>query len=338
MSELRRDPWVDRWVIMAPERADRPQPKSITAEWPDASADDPFAEGREAETPGELLALRTSGTLPDQPGWRVRVVPNKYPAVRAEQSGTPATEGQYQSMPGIGAHEVIIECPQFETCLSRLSLSHVQEVVWTYRERLRFHRQQAKLAHILIFKNKGRAAGATLAHTHSQLMGTPWVPSLVQQEVATSIQYWHQHQRQLWTDLLQQELAVGQRVVTVGEHFVVLCPYASRFPFETRIIPRTTESCFTRASETEIQELAELLRSTLAVMTRLHPTLAYNLILHTIPLSEQETAGFRWHLEILPRIGQTAGFEWGGGCYINTVAPETAATCLQDAWESADTA
>jgi len=332
MSELRRDPLVDRWVIMAPERADRPQPLTTATELTVEDTDDPFAEGREWETPGELFALRDAGTRPDQPGWRVRVVPNKYPAVRPSAAGTASADPLYESLPGVGQHEVLIECPHFETCLSRLSVAQVREVIWTYRERLRHHRQQPQCAHVLIFKNKGRAAGATLPHTHSQLIGTPWVTSLVQQELTSSVAHWRAHGRQLWSDMLDQELFTGQRIVQLTERFVVLCPYASRLPFETRIVPRDHLACFSDVDDSTLHEAADLLRMCLISMTRLHATLPYNLILHTVPFRTAEPSAFRWHLEILPRIGQTAGFEWGGGCYINTVAPETAAARLKAAW------
>lgn len=332
MSELRRDPLVDRWVIIAPERADRPQPQTSTVELPLSEADDPFAEGRESETPGELFALRDVGTFPDQPGWRVRVVPNKYPAVRSGKTGTARSDTLFTSLPGQGQHEVLIECPHFETCLSRLSIDQVRDVFLAYRERLRFHRQQQQCAHVLIFKNKGRAAGATLPHTHSQLIGTPWVTSLVQQEVEASQAYWQRHGRPLWTDLLEQEMSDGQRIVQVTDRFVVLCPYASRLPFETRIVPREHRACFGDVEDATLHEAADLLRACLISMTKFHATLPYNLILHTVPFRATHPEVYRWHLEILPRIGQTAGFEWGGGCYINTVAPETAATSLKAAW------
>ncbi len=328
MSELRQDPIVGRWVIIAPDRALRPNSARLLPTFVE-DADDPFAEGRESETPGELQALRQPGTLPDAPGWRVRVVPNKYPAVRLSTAAATSDDPFCRAAAACGPHEVIIECPHFEACLSRLSAEQVREVFWIYRERLRFHRLEQTCAHALIFKNKGVAGGATLAHAHAQLIGTPWVPVALQEELTGTRQYHSQTNRQIFADLLERELADGRRVVATMERFVVLCPFASRVPCETWIVPRFGGGRFEEVHDADLTEVADLLRTTLRRLDRVMPDLPYNYYIHSLPFITDEVPGFRWHIEILPRVGSTAGFEWGGGCSINTIPPEDAAQSLR---------
>ncbi|OYW24826.1 MAG: hypothetical protein B7Z55_01050 [Planctomycetales bacterium 12-60-4] len=328
MSELRQDPIVGRWVIIAPDRALRPNSARTLPTFVD-NADDPFAEGREAETPGELQALRRPGTMPDSSGWRVRVVPNKYPAVRAGALNYTAGETLFRSEAAVGPHEVIIECPQFETCLSRLPATHVREVVWMYRERLRWHRQNRTCAHALVFKNKGVAGGATLAHVHAQLIGTPWVPVALQEELLGVRNYHERTGGHVFADLLASEIADGRRLVSKSERFAAICPFASRVVCETWIVPRFEIERFEDSSDEDVSEVADILRETLIRLDRAIPDLPYNYVIHSAPFGEPDQPGFRWHIEILPRVGNTAGFEWGGGCFINTVPPEDAARSLR---------
>src|SRR6478752_4436997 len=175
MPELRKDPIVQRWVVMAPERAKRPsdirdEPLVVDSEF------DPFAEGNESATTGEILAYRNHGTPANGPGWRVRVVPNKFPALQVEGNLDKRGEGIYDMMNGLGAHEVIIECPHGETNMSRLSVDNIREILWVYHDRLVDLKRDRRLVHALIFKNKGILAGASLQHSHSQLMATPIIP------------------------------------------------------------------------------------------------------------------------------------------------------------------
>ncbi len=331
MSELRQDPVSGRWVIMAPDRALRP---NASRTWPgfDETADDPFAEGRESDTPGELLSYRKPGTAPDSPGWRVRVIPNKYPAVTMEPraAGTSIREeGLFRSIPAAGPHEVIVECPQFATCLSQLPPEHVTDVVRAWRDRLRFHRDQQTCAHALVFKNRGIAGGATLAHTHSQLIGTPWIPTLLATELSRSQQYYEQHRRSLFDELLSAELAHEQRIVTAGESLVTLCPYASRVPFETWIVPTGGASRFEDLAESDLPSVAVALRAVLLRLNELLPEVPYNFYIHSAPFTVAADDWYRWHIEIIPRAGNTAGFEWGGGDNINALLPEEAARTLR---------
>ncbi|MGH7128367.1 MAG: galactose-1-phosphate uridylyltransferase, partial [Planctomycetaceae bacterium] len=212
MPELRKDPIVGRWVIIAPDRAKRPE--DFLQEFKRLSGRfDPFAEGNEQATPPEILAYRNPGSHANGPGWRVRVVPNKFPALQVEGNLDKRGEGMYDMMNGVGAHEVIIECPQSETNMSRLSVDNIREVLWVYRDRLVDLKKDPRLVHGLIFKNKGAPAGASLDHCHSQLIVTPVVPISIWEEISGSLEFYNYRGRCIYDDMIQQELASGTRIV-----------------------------------------------------------------------------------------------------------------------------
>ena len=212
MPDLRKDPIVGRWVIIAPDRAKRPEDFSQQFR-ETAGRYDPFAEGHEDATPPEILAYRAHGSEPNGPGWRVRVVPNKFPALQVEGELHKRGDGIYDMMNGIGAHEVIIECPQSETNMSRLSVENIREVFWAYRDRLVDLKRDHRLVHGLIFKNKGAAAGASLAHSHSQLIVTSVVPISIWEEMTGSLEFYNYRGRCIYDDMIHQELRTARRVV-----------------------------------------------------------------------------------------------------------------------------
>lgn len=328
MSELRKDPITGRWVIIAPERLSRPQIVKADEELP-LQAYDPFLEGHEEATPPEILAYRHAGTHPNKPGWRVRVIPNKFPALAVEGQLRKRAAGMYDVMAGIGAHEVIVECPHRETNMSRLSVDNVREVLWVYRDRLVDLKRDSRLVHGLIFKNRGGQAGATVDHAHSQLIVSPVVPIAIVEEMEGSELYYRYRGRCIYEDVIQQELADETRVVLESSEFVVICPYASRFPFETWIIPRHHTSHYENIQRQGVEQLGSALKE---ILQRLELALndpAYNYVIHTAPFDMPEVAHYRWHLEIIPRLTRIAGFEWGSGFYINPVPPEQAAEALR---------
>ena len=233
MSELRKDPIVGRWVIIAPERADRPQ--TLIEPQLDPSAPDPFLEGREEITTPEIYAVRDPGTRPNGPGWKVRVIANKYPALGIHGDLECRGEGMYDVMHGVGAHEVIIECPHAEANLSHLPADAVRNVLLAYQSRLNDLKRDTRLIHALIFKNKGARAGASLPHAHSQLIVTPIVPITIQEELDGAEAYFQFRGRSIFNDMIIQEHASGDRVVLETPQFLVFCPFASRFPFEVCI-------------------------------------------------------------------------------------------------------
>ena len=328
MSQLRKDPVTGRWVIIAPDRAKRPidyQHDFRLAE----ERFDPFLEGHESATPPEIMAHRPPGSPPNGPGWRVRVVPNKFPALQIENDLEPRGTGLYDQLNGFGAHEVIIECPHFETNLSRLPVDHVRDVLETYRARLADLSNDRRLAHGLIFKNKGALAGASLDHCHSQLIATGLVPSVVREELDGSLAFFNDHGRCIYDEMIRQELEEGVRVVHDSPEFLVFCPYAGRFPFETWIVPKRPGSHFEAIDRRRIDELGIVIQETLARLELALDDPPYNYVLHSAPFNTGDLPHYRWHLELLPRLTRVAGYEWGSGFIINPVPPENAAAVLR---------
>lgn len=328
MPDLRKDPVTGRWVIIAPERAKRPV-HLRGVDLPASDRFDPFLEGNEDATPAEVLAYRDGGE-PDGPGWRVRVFPNKYPALVVEGDLGKRGDGIYDAMNGVGAHEVIVECPHYETNLSRLPIGRVRDVLWAYRERLADLKKDKRLVHGLVFKNKGGAAGASLPHSHSQLIATSVVPSSVREEMDGASEFYNYRGRCIYDDMVKQEIADGARVVLDTPGFLAFCPYAARFPFETWIVPKRHDSHYEEIGAEQAEELAAVLKTTLAKQELALDDPPYNYVLHSAPFDAGPAPHYRWHIEIFPRITQVAGFEWGSGFCINPVPPEEAAAFLRE--------
>src|SRR5256884_4151952 len=197
MPELRKDPVVGRWVIIATERARRPSDFVTEPVRPRASAC-AFCEGHEQQTPPEILAGRPPDGRPNGPGWTYRVVPNKFPALRIEGELEPSGEGLFDRMNGVGAHEVVIETPRHDASLAGLSVDAVADVLFAFRERILDLKKDPRFAYVLVFKNHGEAAGASLEHPHSQLIATPIIPIMVAEELAGSAHYFYLKERWVW--------------------------------------------------------------------------------------------------------------------------------------------
>src|SRR5881392_2090460 len=260
MPELRKDPIVGRWVIIATDRANRPvAPKGEVLAA--SSGFCPFCEGSEVGTPNEILAYRDRNTRPNEKGWRVRVVPNKFPALQVEGDLNKRGDGIYDKMNGIGAHEVILECPFHEITMANLSEENIREVLWVYRDRLLDLKKDPRLVYGMVFKNVGAAAGASLEHTHSQLIVTPIVPVNVWEEMTGSLEFFNYRGRCIYCDMIHQELAAEKRVILDTANFLAFCPYASRFPFEAWLRPKTHNSHYENIRKNEVDELGTVLKT-----------------------------------------------------------------------------
>jgi UDPglucose--hexose-1-phosphate uridylyltransferase len=329
MPDLRKDPIVGRWVIIATERAKRPTDFHADSQKQATQGACPFCEGNESQTPSEILAYRERGSAPNGPGWRLRVVANKYPALMIEGGLNKRGDGIYDRMAGVGAHEVIIESPRHLVSMAELSEEAIREVLWVYRDRLVDLKRDTRFVHGMIFKNVGPRAGASMEHTHSQLIVTPIVPISVWEEMTGALEFYNYRGRCIFCDIVHQELATGSRIVHDSAHFTAFCPYASRFPFETWIVPKTHASHYENIPKSSVDDLSNVLSVVLNRLERALDRPPYNYIVHTAPFDLQELAHYHWHIEIIPRLTRVAGFEWGSGFYINPMPPEEAAEFLR---------
>jgi len=330
MPELRKDPVVGRWVIISTERARRPS-DFAPAPVQRSGGTCLFCAGHEARTPEEILAVRRNGSAPNTPGWSVRVVPNKFPALRIEGELEPAGEGMFDRMNGIGAHEVIIETPDHQATLAQLPEAALVDILRAYRDRILDLRRDPRFEYIIVFKNHGEAAGASLEHPHSQLIATPIVPIMVEEELAGALQHVRMKKRCIWCDIIRQERQAGGRIVLEEPGFVALAPFAARFPFETWILPGRHQSRYEDTDAEELRPLARLLGEILRRMNRVLRDPAYNFVLHSAPLRAEAREHFHWHMEIIPKLTRVAGFEWGTGFFINPTPPEQAVKYLRGA-------
>ena len=332
MPELRKDPVVGRWVIISTERSLRPTNFSPPVQ-SKASSFCPFCPGHEDKTPPEVYAYRPGQDAPNGPGWKVRVVPNKFPALQIEGTLDRRGEGLYDKMNGVGAHEVVIEGPVHDQDLSDLPVEHLEQVLIAYRERVLDLHRDRRFRYVLIFKNHGAQAGATLEHTHTQLIATPIIPKNIQEELEGARRYYELKERCVFCDIVQQETAEnnGRRVVSTSERFVAIEPFAPRFPFETWILPRRHVDSFHLMSDAdEFRDLATLLKDTIQRLNRALDRPPFNFVIHTAPVRDGELEFYHWHLEIMPKLTRVAGFEIGSGFYINPTPPEDAAQFLRE--------
>ncbi len=331
MPELRRDPVTGRWVIISAERARRPSDFVHAPVSGPSNRFCPFCAGHEAKTPPEIVGFRGDGGRPNDARWNLRVVPNKFPALRVEGNLDRSGEGIYDKMNGVGAHEVIVETPRHEMFLSECSEKEVEDLFWAFRERIRDLKRDARMKYIVCFKNHGELGGATLEHTHSQIIGLPIVPRRVQEEIDGARRYFDFRERCLWCDMIRQEAEYGQRLIVETDHFVAFSPYAPRFPFETCVIPRHHESHFEDSTPQVIKNLAWVMRTLLRRIDKVLEKPSFNFVIHTAPPHDPELEHFHWHIEVIPRLTKIAGFEWCTGFYINPTPPEEASRFLRDA-------
>jgi len=316
MPELRKDPVVGRWVIISTERGRRPSDFNGSAPTLSSSKPCPFDVGNEDKTPPEVLAYREAGTLPNTPGWTVRVVPNKFPALQIEGGLDRRGEGLYDKMNGIGAHEVIIETTDHTKELSELPTEQIENVLWAFRDRVVDLKNDNRFRYILIFKNHGENAGASLEHSHTQLVATPIIPKAVTEELDGALQHYRLKERCVFCDM--------------NEHFVSFEPFAPRFPFETWILPRSHISAFEDSQKSEFKSLAHALQESLQRINKALNRPHYNFIVHSAPCRDTRLDHYHWHIEIMPKLTKVAGFEWGTGFYINPTSPEEAAQYLRE--------
>jgi len=333
MPQLRQDRTTKEWVIIAAERAKRPghfrktKPRDPK---PAYKEDCPFCPGNESLTPAETMAYRDAGE-PNGTGWRLRVVPNKFPALVPNGSLKRKEEfGFFRMMDGVGIHEVVIGSPIHNQLFHLQEDGRAEEVLLAYRERYLALSQDERIKLVIIFKNHGEGAGTSLDHTHSQIVATTVVPSNIRKKLEEAAHYYDDHGDCVYCDLIREEQRDGRRIVMETDQFIVLHPFASRFPFETWILPKTHHASFGRILTGDIKAFARVLKATLL---KIHAKLNdpdYNYVIHTSPVKDEGEDYYHWHLQIIPRLTTPAGFEMGSGIYINVAFPEDTAAFLRE--------
>jgi len=338
MPELRKDPIIGRWVIIATERAKRPDQFSGQSQENHVEKPCPFCEGNESSTPPEIYALRPKHTQPNGPGWDLRVVPSISPFLRIEGELDRRGDGLYDVMNGIGAHEIIIETNQHIANMADLSEEQVVNVINCYIDRITDLEKDKRFKYVLVFKNHGWVAGGgRVKHSRSQLIATPVNPKRVKEELIGARQYYEYHERCVFCDLIKQELASKDRLILDIDGFIAIAPFASRFPFEVWIMPKKHSSDFVNLDMQSRFNLGKIIKKVLMKLKKGLNDPPYNYILHTAPFRRQKLGywksienDYHWHIEIMPRLTRVAGFEWGTGFYICPLPPEDAAKFLRE--------
>ncbi len=332
MSEIRQDQATKRWVIMATERAKRPHElvgqRPAVEKQPEYSPMCPFCPGNEKMTPPELLAYRKSGAA-NSPGWEVRVVPNRFAALSPEGELAIRDPYWFTNVTGVGAHEVIIESPIHNASPATMDLEHVTRALVLAGQRFEQLQQDHRLNYIAFFRNNGFAAGSSLTHPHTQIIATPIAPTNIRLEIEEARRHYDDRMHCVYCETIEREREAGARVVLETEAFLVFEPFASRWPFETWIIPKQHASVLIPAGPDQVRPLADALQTTLRALYRALGDPAYNLVLHEAPLRDSCEDYWHWHIEILPRLSTAAGFELGTGIWINAMLPEDAAAHLR---------
>jgi UDPglucose--hexose-1-phosphate uridylyltransferase len=328
MSELRLNRATKEWIIVAKERAKRPhefhKQKREKEKFPAFDPTCPFCPGNEKKTPPEVFSV------PNHPGWRIRVVTNKYPALDPKRKTSRITGEFFKSTMGVGKHEVIIESTQHNKSLATLSLKQVEEVSKVYWKRYLALRDDKRFKLIMIFRNHGLSAGTSLRHPHSQLIALPLVPASIRHLLEEAMRYYDDHGSCVFCDMIHQELLYEKRIILDNKEFLVFHPFASRAPFETWIVPKKHNACFGNIDEDEVKAMAFVLKE---ILENLHIKLKdpdYNLMIRTAPIKDAQEDYYHWYIQILPRLTTPAGFELGSGVFINSSLPEETAKFLRD--------
>jgi len=333
MPELRQDPATKQWVIIATERAKRPEDYSRNSEkveHPDYSEKCPFCPGNEDMAPPEDFAYRWAGSKPNTEGWWVRVIPNKFPAlVPNGHLGRIRENGFFRSMTGVGKHELVIESPIHNATIGTMDLKQVEEILLIYRDRFNELSQYPKFQFVTIFRNHGRLAGTSLIHPHSQIIATPIVPLHIRHRLEEAMRYYDDNGECVFCKMLAQEIELHKRVVLETEDFVAFEPFASSSPFETWIMPKKHAAIYGSISIEDAKMFAAVLSR---VMKKIYVDLNdpdYNYMIHTAPFKDADENWYHWFIQIVPRLTMIAGFELGSRVFINTTPPEEAAEFLR---------
>ncbi len=326
MPELRLNLITREWVIIATERAKRPddfRQKKDKKYLPERVSDCPFCPGNEGKTPGEIMQLSSDDE------WKIRVTPNKFAALNIEGERQRINEGLKHLVTGVGRHEVIIESNLHNTTIALMPQNDVADVISSYKNRFLDIYNDPRIEHVIIFKNHGERSGTTIVHPHSQIVGTPVIPLQVRDRVEETTRYFDNTGECLMCATVRTEFAEGRRIILDSKHFLTFIPYAALSPFHTWIFPKRHMASFGDINDEEITDLAYSLKTVLLKFYNGIENPDYNYVIRSESPKESGSEYFHWYLSIVPRVIQAAGFELGSGMYINTSLPEEIAEFLR---------
>jgi UDPglucose--hexose-1-phosphate uridylyltransferase len=328
MSQLRRDPIVGRWVVIDSEHTKGPGDFPKEKRTSSGPATCQFCPGKEHFTPPEVDALRPSGST-NLSSWIVRTVPNKFPALTREGDVEKEGWGMFDIMSGVGAHEVVIETPDHDRNMADFSLEEMGFVLEQYLSRSKELASDSRHKYVSIFKNFGSSAGATVEHAHSQIIALPMVPKTVIEELRGAQSYYEDKKHCVFCDVIEQEYKDRERIVVENQSFLAFCPYAPRYAFETWIIPKAHQAFFTDLDDTQVKDLAANMLDVLGRMRNVLGDPSYNFYIHTSPIDYTKPDQYHWHIEVIPKLTRSIGFEWGTGLHIVPTFPHDAAKFLR---------
>lgn len=337
MPELRKDPIIGRWVIISTERAKRPNDFKREEQY-DKRDRCIYCEGHETETAPEVMAIREDGSKPNEPGWEARIIPSSSgylnPKVDLDRHG----KGLYDIMNGVGVHDIIIVCPEHTGDAHSIDDNRLAKMIELLMQRIRQIRNDDRLKYVLVFANHGKEAGGdNLGHLHLQLIATPITPKRVKEELAGARKYFEYKDRCVFCDMIKQEIKEDTRVICQIDDFIAITPFCSRFPFEIWVMPMRHSCDIDTMSASQAKNLAKVYKYVFARLSKVLGNFPFNIVLHIAPFRRKKKGywetieeDFHWHLEIMPRLTQVAGFEWGSGFYINPMPPEDACKALKE--------
>jgi len=325
VAELRREPVTRMWVVVTNDHPKGPsdylpfkppyQPQEMEGECP-------FCPGNEGTTPKETFSLSREGG-----GWSVRVIPNKFPFFHIEGEFDRRPEGMYDVMDAIGAHEIVVEAPEHKQSYAFMETPQIEKILFAYRERLMDLEKDRRFQQFLILKNY---PGVFNRHPHSHILAMPVIPRRIDEEVWGTLDYYQRKERCIFCDIIKEEILMKKRVVLETVHFLVFSPFASRYPFETWIVPKKHSPDFHHIDEEEMEDLSVAIQSLSIRFYKLLSDPPYSFTFHTSPVQGRfHRSEYHWHIETRLRIGLREGFEWGTGFFVNPTPPEDAAAYLR---------
>ncbi len=330
MSDIRKDPMSDTWVIIAPQRASRPHVLNTTRV-EEESDYCPFCESDEIKTP--IAPHSDCSAIFDEEGnWVTRVLANKFPALTIEGSLEQENINQiYHKLSGVGAHEILVESPVHNYfSWATMPVSQLEAIFTNYRCRYSYWRKDQRMKYLSIFRNHGKVAGASVKHPHSQMVATPFIPPRIQSEIRQLKNHFEQTNHCLMCHILDLELKTNDRLILENADFAAISNFAPRFPYETLIVPKKHAASFEDINDNQIKSLSSLVSALFRKFDSLLADPPFNVMLHVSPLKSPNSSYYHWHMEIIFRLSQPAGFEWGSGVYINSVSPEEATKQLRE--------